>query len=372
MVVALGHIIESPSYPAAHESNEDEPSSGTSIQETQLRWFITGVAGFIGFHLADELLRQGHQVRGFDGLTPYYDPELKRARLSMLEKHGNFSWVEGMLEDRAALDRAFRDFEADVIIHLAAQAGVRYSIDYPQTYVESNLVGTFNVLEVARAVKPAHFIFASTSSVYGGNQKLPFSETDHAHFPMSLYAATKKATEAMSHSYSHLFDIPTTCVRFFTVYGPWGRPDMALFKFADRIARGEPIEVYGDGEMGRDFTYVSDLVVAIDMLAKQIPKTNTPLQVEGVADSISPVAPWRVVNIAGGQTVGLMDYIDAIEHHMGVAAEKKFLPMQPGDVTVTQADPTLLRALTGYEPRTSVLEGVGAFVAWYREYHDGK
>ncbi|MBA8816800.1 UDP-glucuronate 4-epimerase [Microbacterium halimionae] len=333
-----------------------------------MKYFVTGVAGFIGFHLARVLLDAGHEVRGFDALTPYYDPSLKVARLARLEGSSSFSFVQSMLEDRDALDRSIDEFEPEIIVHLAAQAGVRYSIDHPDTYVQSNLVGTFNILEAARRVKPRHLLFASTSSVYGGNEKTPFSEVDSSHQPVSLYAATKKAGEVMSHSYSHLFDIPTTCFRFFTVYGPWGRPDMALFKFVDRIERAEPIEVYGNGEMSRDFTYIEDLVHAIKLLADVVPSKGAPAGGSSSIDSLSTVAPWRVVNIAGGRPVGLMAFVEAVERSLGREAVKIMLPMQPGDVRTTSADPRLLKMLTGYEPSTPVGEGVARFVEWYREY----
>lgn len=335
-----------------------------------MRVFITGVAGFVGFHLAKKLLRDGHEVRGFDGMTPYYDPSLKRARITMLESESDFSWIQGMLEDKSALEAAIVPWAPDVIIHLAAQAGVRYSLEAPLTYVDANLVGTFNILEISRHTHPAHLMLASTSSVYGGNEKLPFAEVDGSHFPMSLYAATKKATEAMSHAYSHLFGIPTTCFRFFTVYGPWGRPDMALFKFVERIEAGEPIDVYGNGQMSRDFTYVEDLVAAIDLLAARAPEIGKPVDSDLATDSLSPVAPWRVVNIAGGREVPLLEYIGSIEKHLGKEAKKNLLPMQPGDVVSTLADASLLKALTGYELTTGVDEGVSAFVDWYKAYRE--
>lgn len=335
-----------------------------------MKYFVTGAAGFIGSHLSRSLLSSGHEVLGYDGMTPYYDPKLKHARLDFLRAFDGFHFVEGMLEDRLALDRALDGFVPDVILHLAAQAGVRYSIDHPETYVDSNLVGTFNVLEAARRLQPKHLLLASTSSVYGGNEKLPFAESDPAHQPISLYAATKKAAEAMSHSYAHLFEIPTTCFRFFTVYGPWGRPDMALFKFVERIERGDAIEIYGEGKMSRDFTYVDDLVRGIELLADVVPVVGQSVKAPGIVDSLSTVAPWRVVNIAGGSPVGLMEFVEAIERHTGVEARKVFLPMQPGDVPMTRADPSLLKALTGFEPQVSVDEGVRSFVEWYRAYHD--
>ncbi|WP_404443407.1 NAD-dependent epimerase/dehydratase family protein [Microbacterium marinum] len=332
-----------------------------------VRYFVTGVAGFIGFHLAQRLLADGHEVRGLDAVTAYYDPALKRARLDVLEQHPNFSWVHGRLEDPAALSEALDGHESDIWVHLAAQAGVRYSLENPESYISANLVGTQAILEAARQRSPKHLMIASTSSVYGGNTKIPFSETDSSHLPVSLYAATKKAGEALSHSYAHLFSVPTTCFRFFTVYGPWGRPDMALYKFVERIERDEPIDVYGEGRMSRDFTYVDDLIEGIVALASRRPELGKPVGPDGV-DSLSPVAPWRVVNIAGGSPIGLMDFIDAVEHVTGKVAQKNLLPMQPGDVAATMADPTLLRELVGAVPETPLSTGVRAFVDWYAEY----
>lgn len=332
-----------------------------------VNYFVTGVAGFIGFHLARRLLAEGHVVRGLDAVTEYYDPALKRARLEVLEQHPNFSWVHGRLEDAAAMAEALDGHECQVWVHLAAQAGVRYSLENPESYISANLVGTQAILEAARNRLPEHLMIASTSSVYGGNTKVPFSENDPSHFPVSLYAATKKAGEALSHSYAHLFDVPTTCFRFFTVYGPWGRPDMALFKFVERIERDEPIDVYGEGRMSRDFTYVDDLVAGIVALADRRPEIGKPAGPSGV-DSLSPVAPWRVVNIAGGTPIGLMAFIDAVERVTGKEARKNMLPMQPGDVAATMADPTLLRELVGAVPETPLEVGVQAFVDWYADY----
>ena len=334
-----------------------------------MRFLITGTAGFIGFHLARRLLDEGHFVVGYDGMTDYYDPALKRARHHLLARSNGFRAVEARLEDMAALTAATEMAEPDVIVHLAAQAGVRYSIEHPRTYVDSNLVGSYNLLEAARAAKPKHLLMASTSSVYGGNAKMPFAETDRADFPITLYAATKKAMEAMAHSYAHLWGLPTTSFRFFTVYGPWGRPDMALFKFVDAILSGRPIEIYGMGEMRRDFTYVDDIVEAVVRLAGVPPVAGEPVVAPGVEDSLSPVAPWRAVNIGGGQPVGLLAFVEAIEAAVGRPAEKRMLPMQPGDVRETFADPRLLEALTGYRPQTPLSVGVPAFVAWYRAHY---
>jgi UDP-glucuronate 4-epimerase len=336
-----------------------------------MRILVTGSAGFIGFHLSRRLLADGHQVTGFDGMTPYYDVSLKEKRHAILAGLDGFQPIIGMLEDKAALGRAVMEARPQVIVHLAAQAGVRYSLEHPEAYVSANLVGTFNVLEAARAAGVGHLLFASTSSVYGGNTKLPFQETDPTHTPMSLYAATKKAGEAMSHSYAHLWGIPTTCFRFFTVYGPWGRPDMALFKFVAAIERGERIEIYGEGNMERDFTYVDDLVEAVTRLMDAVPEMGKPVAADGVTDTLSPVAPWRVVNIAGGQPVGLLAFVDSIERHLGKKAIREMLPMQKGDVAKTHADAGLLRALTGYVPGTSVDVGVKAFVEWYRGEYGG-
>lgn len=329
---------------------------------------ITGSAGFIGFHTARRFLEEGHEVIGFDGFTEYYDPQLKRKRDEILRGYQSFTGVEGMLEDKKLLAETVERYRPEIVIHLAAQAGVRYSIDNPGAYISANVQGTFNLLEVLRYNVPKHLLIASTSSVYGGNPVFPFSETARTAFPVSLYAATKSACEAVSHSYANLFSIPTTCFRFFTVYGPWGRPDMALFKFVDRIQHGEEIEVYGNGEMSRDFTYIDDLVESISRLSEVVPAAAGADYNESGLDSVSPVAPWRVVNIAGGQSVPLTRFIEAIEETLGVEAKKKMLPMQAGDVTDTLACPDLLASLTGFKPSTPIQEGVKSFVDWYTEY----
>lgn len=329
-------------------------------------FLITGAAGFIGYHLARRLLEDGHRVTGIDGMTPYYDTSLKHKRLAMLTGLDGFRFVEAMLEDAGSWVSSVAGETFDCIVHLAAQAGVRYSIEAPRTYVDSNLVGTFNVLEYARSAKPRHLLLASTSSVYGMSDKEEFSESDETRRPVSFYAATKVACEAMAHSYAHLFCIPTTAFRFFTVYGPWGRPDMALFKFTDAILRGAPIDVYGEGRQERDFTYVDDLVEAVIRLVDRVPdEAAGPI---GQADTLSPVAPYRVVNIAGGAPVKLMDFIETLEQALGRKATRNMLPMQPGDVRRTSASPELLERLTGYRPGTPLKEGVTAFVEWYRDY----
>lgn len=330
-----------------------------------MHFLITGTAGFIGFSLARRLIEAGHTVTGFDGMTPYYDVSLKQARHALLKRSPLFSERIGMLENMAALEDAAAE-RPDVIVHLAAQAGVRYSVEHPRDYVDANLVGTFNVMEIARLAQPRHFLFASTSSVYGSNETMPFVETEMADHPLSLYAATKKATEAMAHSYAHLWAIPTTAFRFFTVYGPWGRPDMALFKFVGAALKGEAIEVYGEGRMRRDFTYIDDLVEAIGLLIDRPPVVGAPV---GAMDSLAPRAPYRVVNIGAGQPVVLSDFIDAVEACMGTPLKRTLLPVQKGDLPATFADSRLLEALTGFRPRIGVEEGVRRFVAWYRDHY---
>ena len=329
------------------------------------RAFITGTAGFIGFHLAELLLQEGWQVAGFDGMTDYYDVTLKARRHAMLRQHPGFSATEAILEDRDALARAVTQFAPDVIVHLAAQAGVRYSLENPRAYVDANIVGSFNVMEMARDAGVAHLLMASTSSVYGANETMPFTEVQKADTPLTIYAATKKATEAMGHSWAHIHALPVTMFRFFTVYGPWGRPDMALFKFTKGILEGTPIDIYNHGEMWRDFTYVDDLVRGIRGLIDAVPGQ---MAVEG--DSLSPVAPFRIVNIGNSDKVRLEDFISAIEAELGRKAVRNYMDMQTGDVPATWADAQLLQNLTGYRPQTDFRTGVARFVLWYREYHD--
>jgi UDP-glucuronate 4-epimerase len=335
----------------------------SGFREDKVRVLVTGSAGFIGFHLSHRLLGAGHEVIGLDALTPYYDVRLKAQRHAMLEANGRFRAIVGRLEDAAVIDAAFAD-APEIVVHLAAQAGVRYSLEAPFSYADSNVTGTLAILEAARRMPPRHLLIASSSSVYGMAGK-PSAELDRTDWPVSLYAATKKATEAMSHSYAHLFELPITCLRFFTVYGPWGRPDMALFRFAEAIAAGTPIGIYGEGRMRRDFTYVDDVVTAIDRLIGVAPVKGAP--VSG-ADSLSPVAPWRVVNIAGGRPVDLMRFVAAIEAAMGREAQKDLLPMQPGDVTETAAEVGLLRTLIGEVPQMPVEDGVRAFVEWFKQW----
>jgi len=330
-----------------------------------MRLLITGTAGFIGFHLARRLLADGHTVHGVDGLTPYYDPALKQARHKILQESDAFTPHIVMLEDHDGLIEAAKAAAPEVVVHLAAQAGVRYGLENPRAYIDANLVGTFNVLEVARKQSIQHLLLGSTSSIYGLDSESPFGERTSANHPVSHYAATKKSAELMSHAYSHLWNLPTTAARFFTVYGPWGRPDMALFSFVDAILDGRPIDVYGEGKMTRDFTYIDDIVESLVRLIDVVPDAGVPA-VPG--DSLCPVAPWRIVNIGRGEPVGLMDLIAAIETHLGKKAIVNMMAVQPGDVTDTNADINLLDQLTGYRPSTSIDEGVKSFVAWYRSY----
>jgi UDP-glucuronate 4-epimerase len=331
-----------------------------------MRFLITGTAGFIGFHLARRLLAQGHVVHGVDSFTPYYDVNLKHARHDILEGSQTFTPHAIALEDEAALRGAVVAAEPEIIVHLAAQAGVRYSLENPRAYIDANLIGTFNVLEIAREVMPRHLLFGSTSSIYGMDTSSPFRESAAGDHPLSLYAATKKSDEAMSHAYAHLWKIPTTVTRFFTVYGPWGRPDMALFSFVAAILDGRPIDIYGEGRMTRDFTYIDDVVEGLVRLIDLAPVGDKPA-VDG--DTLSPAAPWRVVNIGNGCPVGLLDFVAAIETHLGRKAILNLMPMLAGDVADTAADADLLDRLTGFRPRTPIDEGVKAFVEWYRSHN---
>ena len=331
-----------------------------------MKILITGVAGFIGAKAAHALLGLGHQVTGIDNLNTYYDPRLKRDRLSHLLDNSDFHFIEKSIETPKIMMDLFETHRFDVVVHLAAQAGVRYSIENPRAYLESNMIGTFEILEAARVNPPQHMLLASTSSAYGANTEMPYRETQKADHQMSFYAATKKATESMAHSYAHLYGLPITMFRFFTVYGPWGRPDMAPMKFAKRILAGEPIDVYNHGKMRRDFTYVDDLVEALSHLIGSAPTRSS---VSEDFDSLSPVAPFRVVNIGNSSPVQLLDFISALESALGRPARPNLMEMQPGDVPATWADTRLLKALTGYCPDTSVQQGVDSFVKWYRDYY---
>lgn len=332
------------------------------------RALITGSAGFIGFHLARALLAEGWAVHGFDGMTDYYDLGLKRARQAILAEAPGFSATEALLETEGALAAAVAGFAPQVIVHLAAQAGVRYSLDNPFAYADSNLVGQLTVLEGCRHHGVGHLVYASSSSVYGLNDKMPFATTDTVDHPISLYAATKKANELMAHSYAHLYGIPTTGLRFFTVYGPWGRPDMALFKFTRAILAGEPIDVYNQGQLSRDFTHVDDIVEGIVRVADKVPQVSPGwIPSQGRTDMSS--APYRLFNIGNGSPVRLLDFIEALEQAIGQPAIKHMMPMQPGDVHATWADTQGLFEAVGYQPQMTVAAGVKTFVDWYRDYY---
>ncbi len=331
--------------------------------------FVTGSAGFIGFHLCKLLLAEGFRVAGYDAMTDYYDVTLKQRRLAMLYQNPNFTNTEALLEDQSALETAMRAADPQVIIHLAGQAGVRYSLENPRAYLDANLVGAFNVLDLARQRGVDHLLMASTSSVYGANTEMPFLETHKTETQLTFYAATKKANEAMAHSYAHIYNLPITMFRFFTVYGPWGRPDMAPYKFTKGILEGTPIDIYNNGDMWRDFTYVDDLVRGIRLLMDAIPQRPATPQDIAAGDSLSPVAPYRVVNIGNSDKVKLLDFIEAIEEATGLKAIRNYMPMQTGDVAATWADANLLKSLTDYQPQTNVRQGMAAFVRWYRDYY---
>ena len=333
-----------------------------------MKILVTGAAGFIGMHATLRLLARGDEVVGLDNLNDYYDPTLKEARLARLLPHAGFRFVKLDVADRAGIEALFAAEKFDRVIHLAAQAGVRYSLQNPHAYVDSNLVGFMNILEGCRHAKVQHLVYASSSSVYGGNTKMPFSEADSVDHPVSIYAATKKANELMAHTYSHLYGLPTTGLRFFTVYGPWGRPDMALFLFTKAILEGRPIDVFNHGRMRRDFTYVDDIVEGVirtlDRVAEPDPAFD-PMQPNPGTGS----APYRVFNIGNHDPVELMEFIAAIEKALGLTAEKNFLPLQDGDVLATYADTRALNEWTGFAPSTSVEDGVARFVEWYRGYY---
>ena len=334
-----------------------------------MRVLVTGAAGFIGSHLSERLLARGDEVLGYDNLNAYYDPALKEARLARLMPQDGFSFVRASLEDRAALEAAFDDFKPQRVVNLAAQAGVRYSLENPHAYIDSNIVGFLNILEACRHRGIEHLVYASSSSVYGANRKLPFAVEDSVDHPVSLYAASKKANELMAHTYSHLFGLPTTGLRFFTVYGPWGRPDMALFLFTRKILAGEPIDVFNHGKHTRDFTYIDDIVEGVIRTLDRVPgpdPTYDPL----APTPASSLAPYRVYNIGNHQPVQLLRYIEVLEDCLGRKAEKRLLPMQPGDVPDTEADVEALRRDTGYSPATPIETGVRRFVEWYRAFYD--
>jgi UDP-glucuronate 4-epimerase len=333
-----------------------------------MRVLVTGAAGFIGSTLSHRLLARGDEVMGYDNLNDYYDPALKDARLAWLTPKPGFSFVKGSLEDRATLEATFDRFKPDRVVNLAAQAGVRYSLENPHAYIDSNIVGFLNILEACRHREIEHLVYASSSSVYGSNRKLPFAVEDSVDHPVSLYAASKKANELMAHTYSHLFNLPTTGLRFFTVYGPWGRPDMALFLFTRKILAGDPIDVFNHGKHSRDFTYIDDIVDGVIRSLDRVPgpdPAHDPLNPSPATSS----APYRVYNIGNNSPVELLRYIEVLEDCLGRKAEKNLLPLQPGDVPDTYADVSALARDTGYAPTTSVEVGVKKFVAWYRDFY---
>lgn len=335
---------------------------------TSKNYLVTGAAGFIGFHLVQRLCALGHNVVGIDNLNDYYDVNLKKARLAVLSGSANFQFKLLDLTDRRGIEDLFAQGQFHRVIHLAAQAGVRYSLDNPMTYVESNLFGHLTILEGCRHNKVEHLVYASSSSVYGMNKKMPFSTADSVDHPVSLYAATKKSNELMSHTYSHLYDIPTTGLRFFTVYGPWGRPDMALFKFTKAILANQAIDIYNQGNLSRDFTYIDDIVEGVIRIQDVVPQRNDAWTVENGSPGDSS-APYRIYNIGNGQPVQLMDFVAALEAALGRTAQKNFLPMQPGDVYATYADTASLFEATGHLPQVSVNEGVAKFVEWYKGFY---
>lgn len=336
-----------------------------------MKILLTGSSGFIGFHLAKKLLSMGHEVIGFDDMNDYYEPSLKEARLGKLIPHKQFKFYHADLVDRNKIATVFSENQIDIVVNLAAQAGVRYSIENPYVYIDSNIVGFINVLEMCRQHNVKHLLYASSSSVYGANTTLPFSVHDTVDHPISLYAATKKANELMAHTYSSLYNLPTTGLRFFTVYGPWGRPDMALFKFTKKIIEGQPIDIYNNGKMMRDFTYVDDIVESISRLVHK-PAVPDPNWSGKNPDPGTSYAPYKVYNIGNNSPVNLMDFIAAIEEKLGKVAVKNFMPLQEGDVPATYANVDDLFREIGFKPKTSIKEGVGKFVDWYLAYYQIK
>ena len=333
-----------------------------------MRVLVTGAAGFIGSHLSQRLLARGDEVLGYDNMNAYYDPRLKEARLARLTPQAGFGFVRASLEDRAALEAAFDEFKPQRVVNLAAQAGVRYSLENPQAYIDSNITGFMNILEACRHRGIEHLVYASSSSVYGANKKLPFAVEDSVDHPVSMYAATKKANELMAHTYSHLFNLPTTGLRFFTVYGPWGRPDMALFLFTRKILAGEAIDVFNHGRHTRDFTYIDDIVEGVIRTLDRAPGPD-PAHNPMAPTPATSSAPYRVYNIGNHQPVELLRYIEVLEDCLGRKAERNLLPLQPGDVPDTYADVEALQRDTGYSPSTSIESGVKRFVDWYRSYY---
>ena len=330
---------------------------------------ITGSAGFIGFALSKSLLDDGYYVHGYDGMTDYYDVNLKHERNKILKKCKKFTFTRGKLENKEVLEKIAKKFKPEIILHLAAQAGVRYSIEKPRVYLNSNIVGTFNIIELANKLKVKHLLIASSSSVYGANKKIPYSEIDETQTQLSIYASTKKATESIAHAYSNLWKLPITMLRLFTVYGPWGRPDMALFKFTESIIKGKKIDIYNNGKMYRDFTYIDDVVKSIKLLMNIKPKRLSSKTIIDKNDSLSLVAPFRIVNIGNSKKVKLLDFIEILEFYLKRKAKRKYMPMQKGDVHSTWANTYLLKKLTGFYPKTDFKKGIKKFVEWYLAHY---
>ena len=329
--------------------------------------YITGAAGFIGFHAAKKFLNKGIKVHGFDSMNNFYDPRLKKNRLNILKKYKNFSFTKGLLENQKLLNRSVLKFKPTIIIHLAAQAGVRYSIVNPDVYLNSNIFGTFNLIKIANKVKVKHLIIGSSSSVYGANKKIPFQEIDKTDHQISFYAATKKSTESLAHSYSSLWKLPITMLRFFTVYGPYGRPDMAYFKFTKNISKGKKIDIYNRGKMYRDYTYIDDVVDGIYKLLNKAPSLNPKKKFKN--DSLSSVAPFRILNIGNTKKIYLLNFINTLEKELGKKIKKNYMPMQKGDVHSTLSDSSLLKRITGYNPKTNYKVGITKFIKWYLNYY---
>ena len=328
-----------------------------------MKIFITGSSGFIGFHLSQKLLDKGHIVQGFDSMNNYYDVKLKKKRYQILKKYKNFLFKKGNIENKKTLANVILRFKPKIIIHLAAQAGVRYSIEKPRVYLDSNIIGTYNIIELAKKINVNHLLIASSSSVYGANKKLPFREIDKTETQLSIYAATKKSTESIAHSYSNIWNVPITMLRFFTVYGPWGRPDMALFKFVKGIINKKKIDIYNQGKMYRDFTYIDDIVKGVIGLINKPPNLKQLGKIKN--DSLSSVAPFRIVNIANTHKIYLLDFINQLEKELGTKAIRNYMPMQKGDVKTTMSDTTLIKKLTGYNPKTNYKTGIKEFIKWY-------
>ena len=333
-----------------------------------MKIIVTGSSGFIGFHVSKKLLESGNKVHGVDSMNNYYDVNLKKARLNILKKYKNFSFSKTKIENKKNLDLAFKKFKPVVVIHLAAQAGVRYSIEKPRVYLDSNITGTYNIIEISKTLNVKHLIMASSSSVYGANKKIPFKEIDKTETQMSIYAATKKSNESMAHAYSNIWKVPITMVRFFTVYGPWGRPDMALFKFTKGILNNKKIDIYNNGKMFRDFTYIDDIVSGINLLIRKVPNRNQLGKYKD--DSLSPIAPFRVLNIGNTKKVYLWDFIKEIEKVLGKKAKRNYMPLQKGDVKQTLSNTNLLKKITKYNPKTNFKTGIRKFLDWYLDYYN--